>query len=192
MPAISDVTIINGALSKIGIGRLLTRGEDSVQSILADDTYDHLLDTVLSDAEWDFAIKRQELSANTTSPVYEHDNAFDLPGDPYCLRALEIINLEDSLWRVEGRQIVTSLGAPLLLKCLARITTEADYSPQFVEAFQARLAMEWAEPLQRNTTVTELMSKLYASKIIAARSIEAGSSGLHEALHDGTWVTGRL
>ncbi|MES0386006.1 MAG: hypothetical protein ABUJ98_15660 [Hyphomicrobium sp.] len=188
----SDVTIINGALAKIGLKRIDSRGENSEQSRLADDTYDDLLDAVLTDAPWDFAITRQELSENATAPLFDFEHAYNLPGTPYCLKPLEIINLNEYEWRVEGRKIVTGHEAPLQLIYIARITDESVYTPQFIEAFQARLALEWSERLTRNTEITKLMVALYAEKIAAAKAIEAGQTGLHADGPDGTWVTSRI
>lgn len=188
----SDITIINGALRKLGVARIGARNEETEQARVANDTYDTLLDAVLTDAPWDFATKRQELSANATAPVFGFDNAFDLPSDPYCLKPLEIVNLSEYQWSVEGRQIVTSHSAPLQLVYIARITDADSYSPQFVEAFQARLAAEWAEPLVKQSSVQRLMVEVYDRKIRAAKTIEAGQTGLHEDTTNGSWVDSRL
>jgi hypothetical protein len=190
--AASDVQIINGALRKLGVPRIGVRNEESEAARVANDTYDVLLDAVLTDAPWDFAVRRQELSANATDPTFGFDNAFDLPSAPYCLKPLEIVNLTEYQWRVENRQILTSHEAPLQLVYIARITTVGSYSPQFVEAFQARLAAEWAEPLIKQSSVQENMLKFYLDKIAAAKTIEAGQTGLHEDTTNGSWVDSRI
>lgn len=188
----SDITIINGALRKIGVHRIDSRNEASEPARVANDTYDELRDAVLTDAPWDFATKRQELSANATAPLFGFDNAFDLPTSPfYCLYPREIVNLNDYQWRVEGRQIITSHEAPLQLIYTARITTPGDYSPQFVEAFMARLAAEWAEPLVKSSSLQQTMFAAYDAKIPSAKSIEAGQTGLHEDTTYGSWVDSR-
>jgi hypothetical protein len=187
----SKIQIINGALRKLGVSRIGSLTEESEAARIAADTYDIMLDEVLADAPWDFAKRRQELSANATSPLFGFDNAFDLPSDPYCLRPLEIENLTEYLWTVEGRQIITSHEAPLQLIYIARITDSEQYSPKFIEAFQARLAAEWAEPLIRQTGVQENMLQFYASKIAGAKAVEAGQTGLHEDTTMGSWVDSR-
>lgn len=188
----SQVQICNGALRKLGVSRIGSLIEQSEAARVASDTYDILLDEVLADAPWDFAKKRQELSANATAPLFGFDNAFDLPSDPYCLRPLEIENLTEYQWVVEGRQILTSHEAPLQLTYIARITDTSQYTPKFIEAFTARLAAEWAEPLVKQSSVQDAMFSLYSAKISAARGVEAGQTGLHEDTTDGTWVTSRL
>jgi hypothetical protein len=188
--AASDVQIINGALRKLGVPRIGARNEESEPARVANDTYDVLLDAVLTDAPWDFAVRRSELSANATSPDFGFDNAFDLPVE--CLKPLEIVNLTEYQWRVENRQILTSHEAPLQLIYIARVTTVGSYSPQFVEAFQARLAAEWAEPLIKQSSVQDMMLKFYNSKIAAAKTIEAGQTGLHEDTTNGSWVDSRI
>jgi hypothetical protein len=188
----SDITIINGALRKLGVPRIGTRNEETEPARVANDTYDALRDAVLTDAPWDFATKRQELSANATAPLFGFDNAFDLPSDPYCLKPLEIVNLNEYQWSVEGRQIITSHDAPLQLIYIARITDVGSYSPQFVEALQSRLAAEWAEPLIKQSSVQQVMINAYDAKVRAAKTIEAGQTGLHEDTTDGSWVDSRL
>ena len=193
--AVTDVTIINGALRKIGVQPIDDRDDVSEQGRLADETYDILLDAVLVDAPWDFAITRAEITAHATAPEFEYDNAFDLPdGDPdaLCLRPLEIINLTQYQWKVEGSQIITSHDSPLQLIYVAQITDEALYPPMFIEALQARLAMEWAEPLMRQSIVQQTMAALYERKISDAKAVEAGQTGLHEDTDEGSWVTSRF
>jgi hypothetical protein len=185
----SDLTIINGALRKLGVPRIGARDEESEPARVANDTYDTLLDAVLTDAPWDFAVRRVSLSANATSPDFQFDNAFDLPVE--CLKVIEIINLNEYEWRVENRQIVTDHEAPIQLIYIHRVTTVGSYSPQFVEAFQARLAAEWAEPLIKQSSVQEMMLKFYSNKIAIAKTIEAGQTGLHEDTTDGSWVDSR-
>lgn len=194
----SQIQIINGALRKLGAGRIAALTDENEMARIASDSYDVLLDAVLTDAPWDFATRRAELSANATAPLFTYDNAFDLPSGTeaatpeYCLKPLEIVNLSEYQWRVEGRQIITSHDAPLQLIYVARITVNTgSYSPLFVEALQARLAMEWAEHLVKQSSVQQVMAKLYDEKIGLARSAEAGQTGLHEDTQDGTWVTER-
>ena len=183
----SDITIINGALRKLGVTRILDRNESTEPARIANDTYDTLLDAVLTD----FATVRQELSAVSPSPIFGLDNAFNLPGDPFCLKPREIVNLEEFPWVVEGRQIITSHDAPLQLIYTARVTDTSLYSSQFIEAFESRLAAEWAEPLIKQSSVQELMWRAYNAKISAAKAIEAGQTGLHEDTTQGSWVDSR-
>lgn len=193
--ATTDVTIINGALRKIGVQEIVLRTDETEQGRVSNSTYDLLLDAVLVDAPWDFAITRAEITAEDTGPDFEYDNYFELPdGDPdlYCLRPLEIINLTQYQWKVEGRNIATSHESPLQLIYVARIVDEEVYTPQFIEALQARLALEWAEPLTRQSSIQQVMAALYERKITDAKAVEAGQTGLHEDTDEGTWVTSRF
>ncbi len=188
---VSDITIINGALRKLGVQRIDSRDDDSEQGRVSKDTYDALRDAVLTDAPWDFATERQELSASDTAPLFGFAFSYPLPESPKCLKPREIVNLNRRMWRVEGRAILTDHEAPVQLIFTALITEEGKFTSQFVEAFQARLAMEWAEALTKQNTVVQNMAALYKGKIEAARTIEAGQTGLHEDTDQGTWVTSR-
>ncbi len=188
----SAITVINGALRKLGVSRIDSLSDSNEAARVANDTYASLRDAVLTDAPWDFATTRQELSANATAPIFGFDNAFDLPSAPFCLLPREIVNLISYQWRVEGRQIITSHEAPLQLIYTARITNADEFSPQFVEALSARLAAEWAEPLIKSAPVAETLIKFYNLKISAAKAIEAGQTGLHEDTTWGSWVDVRV
>ncbi len=190
--SVSKLTIINGALRKIGVGRIDSLDEVSEAGRVSKDTYDKYLDAVLSDAPWDFATARQELSAVSTAPAFGFAFAYNLPEEPKCLNPREIVNLNKTMWTVESNQILTDHESPLQLIFTKRVTEEGQYTPQFIEAFEARLAAEWAEPLTKNHTIVKNMVAIYESKIEAAKTIEAGQTGLHEDTDQGTWVTSRV
>jgi len=192
---VTDIDVINGALRKLGVDAITTLADSVDAARVASDTYAMLLDAVLVDAPWDFATTRAEIAVNVTAPDFGFDNAYDFPDgdpDPYCLLVREIVNLSEYLWTVEGRQVLTNHGTPLQMIYTARMEDEDEYSPQFIEALQSRLAAEWAEPLIKSSSVQKLAFKAYASKIAAAKTIEAGQSGLHEDTTDGAWVDSRL
>ncbi len=187
---VTDIDVINGALHKLGVGSIEALGDDANAARVATDTYSMLLDAVLSDAPWDFATTRVELTAHATSPDFGFDNAFDLPA--LCLRVREMVNERSYPWVVEQAQILTSHESPIQITYTALVVDEALYTPQFIEAFQARLAAEWAEPLIASSSVQDLMMKAYDSKISAAKTIEAGQTGLHADTTDGSWVDSRV
>jgi hypothetical protein len=187
---VTDIDVINGALMKLGVDAITALADNVNAARIATDTYSMLLDAVLSDAPWDFATTRAELDAHETSPDFGFDNAFDLPSD--CLRVREIVNVNEYQWVVEQAQILTSHESPIQIIYTAQIVDEDLYTPQFIEAFQSRLAAEWAEPLIASSSVQEVMIKVYNSKIAAARTIEAGQTGLHADTTNGSWVDSRV
>ena len=188
----SQVTIINGALRKLGAGRITTIEDESEQGRVANDTYETYRDAVLSDAPWDFAKELAALSVNTVAPAWKFANAFDLPGDPYCLRVLEVENDSETPWEVIGREIHTNLGAPLNIVYIAQITEEAFYPALFIEALEARLALEWAETLTKQSSVQSAMGVLYQEKLDIARTVDAGQAGLQEDTSSGSWIDSRF
>jgi hypothetical protein len=186
---VTDIDVINGALRKLGVDAITTLADSVEAARVASDTYSMLLDAVLADAPWDFATKRAELTVHVTAPAFGFDNAFDLPAD--CINVREIVNLNSYQWVVEDGQILTSHESPIQLVYTYQALVEDDYTPQFIEALQARLAAEWAEPLIKSTSVQKTMFALYEAKISPAKTIEAGQTGLHEDTTLGSWVDSR-
>ena len=187
--AVTDIDVINGALRKLGVDSITALADSVAAARVATDTYSMLLDAVLVDAPWDFATKRAELTAHATSPTFGFDNAFDLPAD--CLNVREIVNLNSYQWVVEAGQILTSHESPIQVVYTYQVLDEDEYTPQFIEALQARLAAEWAEPLLKSSSVQKVMFAAYEAKISPAKTIEAGQTGLHEDTTWGSWVDSR-
>lgn len=114
--------------------------------------FDPLRDIVLRATKPQFAIFRQSLTAVTpsvltlTARVY----AYQLPTDPYCLRALEVYSaaLVPSVlpWDLEGRIIYTD-EYNAYLRYVARVEDPQEWDAAFVDAFAWRLAAEVDKPI---------------------------------------------
>lgn len=170
----SNVSIVNGALVKLGEATINDFSEDNEPARVANRTYADIRDAVLREHHWGFATTRAALSANTTAPAFEFDNAYELPREPtYCLKVIDVENPNRYPWRVEGRQILTDIDAPLNVTFVYRNTDADSYDSLFIECLEARLAQEWAEPLTRQSTIAAAMAALYAQKLAYARSVDA-------------------
>ena len=94
--ATSETAIANSALAKIGAKSILSLDDDSREARLMKQQFAPLRDMLLRSHPWNFAIKRLELAASSTAPIFGFDNRFVLPVD--YLRVLEI-DSEDQEWQ---------------------------------------------------------------------------------------------
>jgi len=166
----SEVDIINSALNMIGATNITSRTEDSKAARVTNQRYDFVRDAVFRAHPWHCLVKRRELAADTTDPVMEFDNAYQLPAD--CLRVLRD-QYHDTVFRVEGRRIVTD-ESTIKIIYIARITDPNEYDALLMECISARLAADCAFALTASRTLAADMFALYEAKLSEARFINAG------------------
>ncbi len=165
----ADIDIINAALSKLGEQAILAVSDPSPPGRLANRTYADIRDALLRESPWNFAMTRASLAADAAAPTWGFERQFVLPGD--LLRLVSIDNDGDEEWRNEGGKILTDMTAPLNILYTA-LVAEGAMDATFREALAARLAMEWAEPLAQNSSLTDQMATLYRNKLQVARAAD--------------------
>jgi len=97
--------IVNIALSNLGHSPQLVTSLSGTTTteVLAGLHYPMARDALLSEINWNFAIKRAALKPNTTEPVFGFSNAYDMPSD-----MIRIIRTADgSKWRKEGAKLLS-------------------------------------------------------------------------------------
>ena len=187
----SEVGIVNNALLKLGENPISSFEENSKAARLAQETYADYRDALLRDHPWNFALRRVGLSASTTTPTWGYDNAFPLPTEPsYCLRVVEVQNPNDKAWRIEGRTIVTDMGAPLNILYVQRVGDPNEMDSDFRDALSSFLAMNWAERLTKSADVYSMMTQQFNLKIKPARSVD-GQEGTPPVVNY-SWIESRF
>jgi hypothetical protein len=165
----SDAELCTLALFELGQEGINSFDDGTKRSILCKYFYPIIRDAVLRAYPWNFAITRQELAEEETSPLYGYSYSYALPTDPYCLRALEMEETEGT-FKIEGRHLFTDEGS-VKLKYIARIINAGLYDSLFREALIARLAATLAYPITRTTSVSRDMWALYEAKLREARTM---------------------
>jgi len=191
----SKLDIGNRALTKLGEARITTFDETSKAAETLKSMFDIVADAELRANVWNFAKARALLPALSTAPEFGYARAFQLPTD--WLRTLQVGQFPvyprpDSrgLFSIEGRQILTDLGAPLALRYIARPESTLQYDALFIEVLACRLAAECAEPICQSTTKAQAKWQEYASAVQVAKranAIERPS----QAIADDTWMESR-
>ncbi len=181
-----------GVETEIATAALLKIGEKPIsllsESVIADATFAIHRDALIRAHPWNFAMRRDSLAADATAPTWEFDYAYTRPAAPrYCLRVVKLNNPNDYAWKVEGRKIVTDLGAPLEIVHLWRVEDPYQWDSMFVETMIAKLAMEWAESLVKDPELVEKLTKEFEKKIGNSFGVD-GQEGTTEPIPEGSWV----
>jgi len=155
----SQVEICNQALTKAGAARIVSLLDDAESARVLSAIYNVKLEAELAAQPWTFAIKRVQLPASSTAPVFGWSYQYPLPADYLAMVEVgENYTFYDSdngaLFQIEGSDagtvIATDQGSPLNIRYIRRVTTPGLYPALFVEAFACRLAAEICERITQN------------------------------------------
>lgn len=197
----SEVEIANVALTLLGETRILSLDDNIKQAREAKAIFNINRDALLSAYTWSFAKKRTQLSALVGTPPFEFGYKYQLPAD--CLRVIFVgdyyagLDLTDyrgspnKEFTIEGREILTNLGAPLNLQYVYRVTDTAAWQSAFIKAFSCNLAMDLAEPLTQSDKKrerAEIAFRRAISDAVRTNAIELPP----EKMPDDEWIMSRL
>lgn len=191
----SEVLIANRALTKLGEARIISLLDTSKAATTLNSMFATVRDDELRAHRWNFAKARAALPALTDKPSFGFTNAFQLPAD--FLSLIQIGNLlvyprmdTRGLFSIEGRQILTDMGAPLQVRYTRRIEEPNLFDASFIEAFACRLALESCETLTQSQTKYDRIAGMYQfaiNRAVRANAIERPS----QAIADDTWLEAR-
>src|SRR3990170_4372989 len=166
----TDTSICNSALSKLGAERILSLDENSSNARICKEQYSKIVLVVLRAHPWNFAIKRKQLAASTTAPVFKYTYSFPLPVD--CLRVLEIEDGETIDWQREGGNIVTDYSS-LKIKYISSDITPGEFDPAVAEVIALKLANDICFAVTQSTTLKETLADEYKKELAAARTFDS-------------------
>ena len=142
--------------------------------------YDPAKLATLEAQEWSFAIRRFEPVENASPPLYGWGRQFDIPAD--IIRVLTVdrnnraylideggLRPEQVNWDFEDGMILTNESV-IYARGITSEVNEGDFSPTFVQAFAARIALMVALPLTQSNQIYMNMGGLYAGFIKEAKT----------------------
>ncbi len=166
----TDTSICNSALSKLGAERILSLDENAPNARLCKEQYPKIVDALLRGHPWNFAIKRAQLAASTTDPVFGYDYSFPLPSD--CLRVLEIEDGETVDWQKEGRTIVTDSDS-MKIKYISSDVTPGEFDANFAEVVAIQLAHDICFAVTQSTSLKETLADELKKALSHARTFDS-------------------
>jgi hypothetical protein len=176
------VDVCNLALGWLGANLITSIEDDADEARLCKVNYIPARDATLEAHPWSFAIKRFIPAKLEGDSVYGQLSRFKIPSD--IMRVLRVDREEGTWmlpywgtteapeqanWVLEGDEILAPLDV-VYCRGIRRIEDEGIYSPTFVQAFSAHMAMLMALSLTQSQSIFQDMAALYAEKLREARS----------------------
>lgn len=187
----SEVEICNRGLQLVGASRISALSDDNPRAQECNLAYNPGRLAELRANRWAFAIDRETLPADATSPSFGRANAFALPSD--CLRLLPPYpedNEWDLDWQIEGRKIYTDDDAPLKIRYIKDVDDANLFDPLFREMLAARVALAVCEPLTQSNTKIARINRMYEDMLREAKRANAIEKPAQQPPED-PWVTVR-
>lgn len=187
MSVLSEVSICNSALIKLGHERINSLTEDSKAAILCNERYPFCRDEVLREHPWNFAMKRASFSQLVSVPAFDFQYEYQIPSD--CLRIWQP-EVPEIIFLVEGGKVLTDEGT---FKCryISRVTNPALFDRSFAEALAFRLAADVGYSITQSTQLQQAMLAMYEMKLKMARSMDA-QEGTPEDIIEDNWIKRRF
>ena len=186
----SKTDICNRALIKLGKDTIRDiETDNSPQGTLCKAVYVSMLDEVLRQAEWNFAVNRQALNKDASgSPLYEWAYRFILPTVPPVIK---IISVENNIpFKIESNYLVSN-SDNIKLKYIARITDPNLYDSLFINVLILRLAYEISFSLTSQTSLGDSIYKQYLLALEEAKNQNSQDDN-ELPIQDSTWTNARL
>lgn len=175
----TQVGICNLALIRGGQIKIASMEEDSKAADLLRDIWDLVIDEMLRDHTWGFAIRREQVAAEASAPAWGFAYEYILPTD--CLRVLSIDDDPEIIYRVEEWSIFTDEDSPINLKYIGRVEDPEQFDAKFVNAAGWRLLQEIAFPLTASLKLVQLASQAYMMALSEAKTVDSQEDGAQDA-----------
>lgn len=185
----TQIQIANRALQILGSKSIGSIQELSNGAREINRAYQPVMLNELRQNIWRFAVKRIQLAAAATAPLFGPANYYPLPGDYIMLAPQDSTNNYSYSWangfgtgaprdwQIEntgsGLAIITNDKGPIDMRYVSSAVTESMFDVSFAEAFSASLAMELCEVLTQSNTKIATAEKLYDNAIQQARKRNA-------------------
>lgn len=187
----SKVEIANRALQILGAKRIVSLTEDSRNARAIAAAFEPVKRAELRKHPWSFAVKRVQLAADATAPLFTRSNSFPLPSDFIRLLPPDPeANFNDLDWTIEGRNIITNDSAPLNVRYIYDVTDPNVFDVLFREVMAAKLAEQLCEEItQSNTKVVN--AQAFYKEIVAEAKRSNAIEKVADKPPEDTWVTVR-
>ena len=131
---------------------------DSKAAKAAAKWYDQARRDTLEGHPWNFASKRITLGSDTTAPLFEYTDRYQVPPDFIRINRIGLSwydPLQD--FEVEGDYILANESPELNLVYVSNISDTSKFSPKYITALSYRLAAYMAYEITGNASLVDVM-----------------------------------
>lgn len=193
----TPTTLCNIALRRVGAAKI-NNLESTIGkgASVARDIYDEARVDCLNLHMWNFAIKRVQLTASATSPVFGWDYTYPLPADFIRMGSVHPHDDDQAStpYRLESQsgddRVLVTNSNQIYIRYVFDLLDVNLMSAAFRDVFAFRLAREFAFGLNRSAALAELTDAAFRRKLSQAKSID-GVEDWPETMAEGTWSTDR-
>lgn len=193
----TQTDIVNIALRRIGANRISSLENDSTKEAIASrDIYDEARRDLLNVHNWNFAIKRVQLTASLTLPVFGWDYAYILPEDFVRLISAHPSNDDDTIvpykleFQASDDRVLVSNATQIYLRYVHDLQDPNVMSATFRDTLAWQLARELAAALSKSNAAAEQADNGYRRALSRSKSID-GVEDYPDKMAEGSWITDR-
>lgn len=175
------IDIVNMALGMIGEDPISSLEDETNTAIQAKIQYIPARDSTLEAHDWTFAVERFMPAKLTAEPIYGASSYFSIPTN--IIRVIACDNVSSSAlsntvsinsreqidWQLEGRNIICNEEV-VYARGIRRVEDEGIFSPLFVQAFAAKLAMLMALNLTASSDILDKATGMFQFFMDQAKS----------------------
>lgn len=183
----SQTSICNRALALLGANRITSLSDDTPEARSLANVYEESLRGILSECDWNFALKREMLNRIVDEPVFGKGHYYQLPSDLVRVFGTD----RDTEWRIEGDRILADAEAFGILY-VYMCHDDNLYTSAFVEAFACKLAADTCFDLTNNGGRQQELMRLYKGEYLPVARNRNSRDRTPPQVKDGFWVESRF
>lgn len=169
--SVSNVSIVNGAFTMLGVDRIQALNETSEQARKANAIFEDRRDALLEVHNWNFAIKERTLPLLSDEPILDAwTYVYQIPSD--CIRVIQLNG--DYPYAIYGTKLYTNSNDPRI-KYVSRETDPTKFSKGFIKALQSDIAAVLAFGITQNATLATNMDAIAQRDLKEAKWSDAQS-----------------
>lgn len=195
----SKLSIINRAIVELGEELALSEDDATEQAEKANEIFDEVLEEVLAEHPWKFAIKRVQLMPQDEDPAYGEYHIFQVPGD--CVTALKNNpkDLDESEFLIEADKILVSKdsyynedsGVKFNFRYISSIMKYGVMPQSFAKAVSLGIAESLAYDFTGSASASGNMTQKYQMAIRRAKSHQSKMASGDTVKNDDIYLQAR-
>lgn len=182
----STLSICNRALDVLGASNITTLAENSAAARAMSNAYEPCLYDLLTMHFWKFATTRTTLALSVTTPAFEFDNQFALPGDYLCVQRIDPANL---IYAIEDGFVLCN-ATELSMKYTKLVTDPTKFSSSFCELLSLLLAWRTNFKITQNGGRDEELEKRFMRQFAYTKGMDS-KQGTPQKFRDDLWIASR-